>query len=530
MPNLILFNANIYTHPPATAIAWRNRRILAVGDDDAIKALAQPHTRQIDLAGRLALPGLTDAHFHFYNWALGRHNLQLVGAQSLTEVLARLKERVLVTEPGRWVKGYGWNESEWPRPAIPSRQDLDAVTTEHPVILWRSDLHLAVANSLALQLAGLGANTPDPPSGVIERDVRGQPTGVLKELAIELVRQKIPSPSEEEGYQALLEGLPILHKMGLTGLHDQCLMGGTERDQALRAYQQLHRQGQLKLRVSANIHYTQLSHAIELGLKSSFGDDCLRLGFVKLFADGSMGAHTAWMLEPYQDGGLGMPAMPVAEIVNVIRQAEQHGWAVSIHAIGDRANRELLDIFETMSDLTSRAGMPHRIEHVQLLHPVDIPRLARLGLTASVQPVHLLDDMVLVDKIWGERGQYAYAFRSLLQAGTVLAFGSDCPVADPNPWLGIHAAVNRRKPSGQPEGGWYPEQCLTVAEAVWGYTLANATAIGQHERLGSLVPGKLADLIVLDRDIFNIDPLALAETQVLMTIFDGEIVYEADSR
>jgi predicted amidohydrolase YtcJ len=243
-----------------------------------------------------------------------------------------------------------------------------------------------------------------------------------------------------------------------------------------------------------------------------------------------MGAHTAWMLEPYQDGGLGMPAMPVAEIVNVIRQAEQHGWAVSIHAIGDRANRELLDIFETMSDLTSRAGMPHRIEHVQLLHPVDIPRLARLGLTASVQPVHLLDDMVLVDKIWGERGQYAYAFRSLLQAGTVLAFGSDCPVADPNPWLGIHAAVNRRKPSGQPEGGWYPEQCLTVAEAVWGYTLANATAIGQHERLGSLVPGKLADLIVLDRDIFNIDPLALAETQVLMTIFDGEIVYEADSR
>jgi len=531
MPHLILFNGKLHAPaaPPASAIALRDRRILALGDDDDILALARPHTRRINLRGRLVLPGLTDAHFHFQGWALARRELRLAGATSLDDLLARLADRVRVTPPGRWITGQGWNESEWSPPVMPTRRHLDAVSPENPVILWRADLHAAVANSRALEAAGIGPHTPSPPDGVIERDDAGQPTGILKERAIDRIRRILPAPSPEERQQAIRDAIAVLHRLGLTGLHDQRTMGGLSAAESLRALQYLRRRGELKLRVCANIHHSQLTEATTLGLQSGFGDDILRLGFVKMFADGSMGAHTAWMLEPYEDGGLGMAAMPVAEMADVARRAAEHGWAVSVHAIGDRANREVLDLFEELSVLPPQTPIPHRIEHAQLLHPADIPRFARLGLTVSAQPTHLLDDMVLADRVWGERGRYAYAFRSLLETGARLAFGSDCPVADPNPWLGIHAAVNRRKPSGYPAEGWYPRQRLTVAEAVWAYTMGNAIAIGQQERLGSLTPGKLADLIVTDRDIFAIEPMALADTKVLMTIFDGVIVYADES-
>ncbi len=531
MPHLILFNGKLHTPDaaPASAIALRGRRILALGGDDDILALARPHTRRLDLRGRLVLPGLSDAHFHFQDWALARRELRLAGTPSLEAMLARLAERVRATPPGGWITGQGWNESEWSPPVMPTRRHLDAVSPAHPVILWRADLHAAVANSRALEAAGIGPHTPDPPDGVIDRDAAGQPTGILKERAIDRIRRVLPSPTPEERHQAIREAIAVLHRLGVTALHDQRLMSGMGAAESLRAFQHLHRRGELKLRVCTNIHHTQLSEAIALGLQSGFGDDVLRLGFVKMFSDGSMGAHTAWMLAPYEDGGLGMAAMPVAEMAEVARRAVEHGWAVSVHAIGDRANREVLDIFEELAGIPPQTPLPHRIEHAQLLHPADIPRFARLGLTVSAQPIHLLDDMVLADRVWGERGQYAYAFRSLLATGARLAFGSDCPVADPNPWLGIHAAVNRRKPSGYPDEGWYPAQRLTVAEAVWAYTMGNAIAIGQQAQQGSLAPGKLADLIVTDRDIFAVEPMALSGTKVLMTIFDGEIVYAAET-
>ncbi len=529
MTTLILYNGKIHTETPATAIAIRDRKILAIGNDSDIKAMTAPHTQQIDLKGRLLLPGLHDGHFHFYNWAEGRRDLELARVSDLGDMLAQLQDRIRAIEPGRWIKGYGWNESEWPHPVMPTRHNLDAVSPEHPVILWRSDYHVAVVNSLALQLAGINANTPPPSDGVIEWDASGQPTGILKELAIDLVSQQTPLLPESELHQAMLDGIAELHKLGLTGLHDQRSMAGTEGPVALRVYQHLRDHEQLKLRLTTNIHHSQLPYAIGLGLKSGFGDDYLQLGFVKMFSDGSMGARTAWMLRPYADGGLGLSATPTAEIAKVVRLAKENGWGVSVHAIGDRANREVLDIFEEVAaGDAAQPRLPHRIEHAQTLHPDDLPRLAKLGITASVQPLHLLDDMVLLDRILGERGDRAYAFRGLLDTGAILALGSDCPIASPNPWLGIHAAVNRRKPSGEPKAGWYPAQRLTVTQALWGYTMGNAIAAGQQDRLGSITPGKLADLIVVDQDIFEVEPAALAETEVVMTIFDGQVVFEAE--
>ncbi len=529
MTTLILYNGKIYAEQPATAIAIQGRKILAIGSDNDIRPLASAHTQQTDLQGRLVLPGLHDGHFHFYNWAEARHDLKLAGSSSLNDLLAQLRQHIRQIKPGRWIKGYGWNESEWPEPKMPTRHDLDLVSPQNPVILWRADFHAAVVNSAALQLAKINANTPAI-GGVIQRDTSGQPTGILKELAIDLVRQHIPPLPQAELLQAMRESIADLHKLGITGLHDQRLMTGDDGPIALRAYQQLRQNKQLSLRLTTNIHHTQLPHAIALGLKSGFGDNYLRFGFVKMFSDGSMGAHTAWMLQPYEDSGLGMSATPPAEMAKIVRLAEAHGWPVSIHAIGDRANREVLDIFEEVSAQRGAKfslPMPHRIEHTQTLHPNDAPRLAKLGLTASMQPVHLLDDMVLLDRILGQRGNRAYVFGDLLAAGTVLALGSDCPIASPNPWLGIHAAVNRRKPSGKPEAGWYPAQRLTVAQALWGYTMGNAIAAGQQNRLGSITPGKLADLVVVNQNIFEVNPAALAETTVVMTIFDGRVVFEA---
>lgn len=537
MPNLILYNGKLHTQDPrfpqATALAIRGERIFAVGSDSEIRPLSRPGTRQIDLGGRRVLPGLVDAHFHFHDWSLSRRQLALAGTNSLAEMLARLSSRAQGTPPGRWILGQGWNETRWAEPHSPIKSDLDASAPHHPVILWRSDLHLAVANSLALGQAGITRNTPDPPDGVIDRDPSGEPTGVLRELAINLVREAIPPPSEAETLAAMRDGIPVLHSLGLTGLHDFRIMGGAEGPPAFRAYQRLQADNQLNLRLWMNIPGERLDEAIALGLRTGFGDDHLRVGHVKFFSDGSQGARTAWMLDPYVDNGqFGMPLTPMEAIAESVRKADQAGLGVAIHAIGDRANRELLDVFEEVlgGERESQSALPaapHRIEHVQNIRPADIRRLARLKITASIQPIHATDDMPMIEASVGERSRWAYAFRDMLDAGVKLAMGSDCPVADPNPLWGIHAAVTRQQRDGTPAGGWYPRQRLSLAEAVWGYTAGTALVTGQESRFGSLTPGKLADLIVLDRDIFDIDPMQIAQARVVMTIFDGEVVYHA---
>jgi len=545
MSQLYLVNGNFYTQDPAqlvaSAVAIHDDRILAVGETDEIRALSRLITRAgdsgrpevIDLEGRRVLPGLTDAHFHLYDWALGLQRLRLASTRSLIELQERLAQRAAETSTDRWILGQGWNESYWSVPNLPSRLDLDRVAPHRPVVLWRSDLHVVVANTLALERAHITARTPDPPEGLIDRDERGQPTGVLRELAINLVSDLIPPPGEDEATTAVHDAIPELHRLGLTGIHDFRLMGGADGPPAFRAYQRLRDRGDLALRLWALLPGERLDEAIALGLRSGLGDDCLRLGHLKLFADGAQGPRTAWMLEPYLGTDqCGMPLMPMDEIAEEMQRADRAGLAVAVHAIGDRACHELALVLEQFSSQRQDSGsqytaspIPHRIEHVQNVRPEDIARLGRLGVVASGQPLHLVDDMAMIEESVGSRACFAYRFRDMMAAGMPLAFGSDCPVADPNPLWGIHAAITRRQRDGNPPEGWYPSQRLTVAEAVWAYTMGPALASGRASDLGSITPGKKADLIVLDRDLFGVDPMEIAQTQVLMTIFNGRLVY-----
>jgi hypothetical protein len=535
MPELILYNGRLFTQDPdfprATAVAISRGRFLVVGGDDEVRSLAGPRTQVVNLEGRRVLPGMTDAHFHYHTWALSLRRLALAGVPSLPELQAQVAQFASAAHPGAWLLGQGWNETEWAEPRVPTRADLDPFTGDHPAILWRADLHLAVANSRALEAAGITAETADPPQGIIDRDDEGRPTGVLRELAINLVRQVIPLPPEDEVMDAMRAGFPLLHELGITGVHDFRIMGGADGPPAFHAYHRLQQAGELDLRLWMNLPGERLDEAIALGLRTGFGGERLRVGHLKLFSDGSQGARTAWMLEPYDDTGTcGMPLTPMAEIADAMRRAHRAGLSVAIHAIGDRANRELVDALERVQaqeDPTAAAppAVPHRIEHVQMIRPEDVERMGRLGLVASVQPIHVADDIPMIERSVGERARFAYPFQDLRRAGAILAFGSDSPVADPNPMPGIHAAVTRRRRDGSPPGGWYPQQRLTVAQAVEGFTLGPARASGREAELGSITPGKWADLAVLDRNIFDVELAAIRDTRVVLTIFDGRIVH-----
>ena len=539
MNDLFLINGNIHTLDPqaprATAVALRGGRIWAVGSDEQIRTLAPSGRHLLDLGGRLVLPGLTDSHFHFWNWALALRQLRLTGVPSLDELRQQVAQAAQA--PGHsWILGAGWNETRWPESRLPTRADLDAASGEHPLLLFRNDMHLAVANSRALQAAGIGPGTPDPAGGVIGRDASGQPDGRLADLAMNLVSAVIPPATEEETAAAMRQGIDLLHRLGITGLHDYRVMGGICGVPAFRAWQRLEAAGELALRVWMHLPGERTQEAIALGLRTGFGSDTLRIGHLKFFADGSQGARTAWMLEPYEDSGVGIPLTPPDELAAAVLQAEQAGFAAAIHAIGDRANRQVISALEQVRHkaalprpagtvVTAPPAAPHRIEHVQILQPQDLPRLAQLGVFASVQPLQATDDIAMVEQSIGERRRFAYTFQSLVKAGVPLALGSDCPVADPNPMLGMHAAVTRQRRDGTPSGGWFPEQRLSVPQAVWGYTMGAARAAGRQADLGSLAPGKLADLVVLEQDLFAIPPQEIAGVQVHMTIFNGKVVF-----
>ncbi len=532
--SLILLNGAFYTQWPelpwAEAVAIQHGRIQAVGIAEEILDLAGDDTTVLDLDGALVLPGFTDAHIHFHSVALGRRRIDLSEATSLEDTLARIAAHAAGLPPGAWVLGYGWNESRWPVPVFPSRGDLDRVTGGRPAMLWRSDLHASWVNSAALHLAGAGPDTANPPSGVIDKDASGAPTGILRELAGRLVDVYIPAAGEAEALAAIPAAAADLHRLGIVGVHDQRMKGAAdEGTQALRRYTQLSREGLLPLRITSNVEAGNLPHLVELGLSSGFGNEWVQLGHVKLFADGSLGARTAWMLESYEGepGNTGLSLTPPGEVLGVIQAAHRHGCAISIHAIGDRANHEVLDIFaEVLAAGSARPPvLPHRIEHVQTIQPEDLPRLAAMDLVASVQPIHCTDDIASADRYWGRRGANAYAFRTLLQTGAVLAFGSDAPVASPNPWWGVHAAVTRQRRDASPTEGWHPGQRLTVAEAVHAYTLGPARAVGQAHQQGRIAPGYLADLIAVDRDIFTCVPAEIAGTKVMLTVVGGKIVY-----
>ena len=401
-PEIVLYNAalasvNIRTPllPKADALAISRGRITALGSSGDMLHLAGPATEKIDIGGRLVVPGFFDSHIHFYEWALKRRNLQLDDLGSLEELLARIRSASRTLALGQWIMGQGWNETEWSVPRQPDRLSLDKVAPDHPVLLWRCDLHLAVANSMALRLAGIDSSTPDPPEGRIERDQAGEPTGILRELAINLVRRAIATPGTEQVEDAFKDGMEALHRLGITGIHDIRLMADEDGGRSFQCFQKLEQNGLLDLRCWMSLPGDHLDDIIGLGLRSGFGNDRLRIGHVKFFSDGGMGARTAWMIDPYLDAECGMPLMDMDQLAKDIEKADQAGLSVMVHAIGDRANREIINIFEYIESQRSKISASaspafrHRIEHVQMIRPEDMKRLGKLNLALCVTPVNI---------------------------------------------------------------------------------------------------------------------------------------------
>jgi predicted amidohydrolase YtcJ len=520
----ILYNARIHTQnssqPAVSALVIDREWILAVGDADLLSQF--PQAEKEDMRGRVILPGLTDAHLHLQYYSLG---LQKIDCETNTkeECLRRVEERLQSTKPGQWILGHGWNQNVWG--VWPNAAELDAIAPNNPVYLTAKSLHAAWANTKALQLARITSQTSNPQNGQIQRDASGSVTGILLETAMELVGNMVPVPAVEEIANAMEKAQPILWKMGLTGVHD------FDRRESFMALQQLHAQGRLKLRVLKNLPVELLDQAVALGLRGGFGDDLLRIGNIKAFMDGALGPHTAAMFQPYlgEAENRGILNMDGEELFEHGRKAAQVGLGLTVHAIGDRANHEVLDAYEQLRSYETENRLPHlrhRIEHVQVIHPDDASRLAKLDVIASMQPIHATSDMLMADRFWGERSRLAYALKTQLGFGAHLALGSDAPVESPNPFWGLHAAVTRRRTDGSPSAdGWYPEQRLTLAQAWEGYTTGPAYAAYMEDRLGRLAPHHLADLIVLDEDPFTCDPMELPAMQPSATMIAGEWVW-----
>lgn len=522
MQPICFTNAHIYApdaaHTWHTAMLVEQGRIRWIGHPDDLGP--QVNATTISLDGGYILPGLTDAHTHFLALALLAQRVNLRGTRSLAEALQRISAYATKTNT-MWIEGHGWNEHEWEEGRLPTRHDLDAILPSRPVALSRIDGHLLWCNSLALQLAGITADTPDPEGGQIDRDEQGQPTGILRETARRLVSRVIPEPPLDTKADALLAAQRHAHSLGLTGIHT------IESALALEAYQTLERENRLRLRILFMPLYDALNALRAANKQPGSGSAWVRLGQLKLFSDGTLGSRTAWMLEPYNDASdeHGLPTYSTEELHALVAEAHRAGWPVAIHAIGDAANRAALDAIEAAPPHAS--PLPDRIEHVQLIHPDDVPRFAQLGVIASMQPIHMASDWRLANQRWGERARWSYAWRTLRAAGAVLAFGSDAPIEPINPWPNLQVAITRRDLDGQPPAGWYPHERLAFADALDGFTHGAAIAAGlPHE--GRLTLGAFADFIVLEQNPFTIPPNALAKVRPVRTFVGGEDVLEAN--
>ena len=527
----VIHNARVYTMdhdlPYANALSIREGRVIAAGSNEEVDALPGPK-RRIDAEGRTIIPGLIDAHIHFVEYSRSLARIELDWVTSKEEVLSRVAAKASEVGPGRWVLGGGWNNNLWSPPEFPTRHDLDRVAPLNPVYLDRKDLHSCWVNSLALKRAAVTRDTPDPPAAAIGRDETGEPDGMFYESAVRIMRDAIDEPHEDP-IKAMQRGFPALAAMGIVGFHD------CEGPDAFSAFQTLDAADELPLRVIILLAYYRLEETLRAGLRTGFGSDRLRTGPVKIFSDGSLGSMTAQMLADFEccPGNRGIPTVPQDELEHAIMVAARAGIPSAVHAIGDAANRRVLDAFqqtgELLGHLYGENRLRHRIEHAQLLHPDDIPRFAQLGVVASMQPLHATSDMHAADRLWGERSRYSYAWRSVLNSGALLAFGSDAPVETPNPFAGIHAAVTRQDRQDQPPEGWYPMERLTVEEAVRAYTEGAARSCPYLPGVtGTLAPGSAADFLMLDQDIFTIDPREIKNIHPRATIVAGEPVYDPD--
>ncbi|SEM46800.1 amidohydrolase [Nonomuraea pusilla] len=502
--------------PPAQALAVEDGRVLAVGGEAEVRAAAGPRAELIDLEGAAVIPGLYDAHIHTAQYAQSLGAVDLRDARSLDEALARISAHAAGLRPGAWLFGGRWNSNTWDPPAQPDRHALDSVCPTLPVALPSVDGHTVWANTAALRLAGIDASTPDPAGGEIVRDETGEPTGILRESASYPLRDLMVSPDLRDLLRTAQDALLAL---GLTSVHD------IDGEDCRAAYLELRDTGELKLRVHKAIPMTHLEAAVAEGRRTGQGDDWFRTGPVKIFSDGALGSHTCHMSEPFagDHDNTGIAVTPYEELVRLYRLAADAGIAVATHAIGDQANHLVIDAYEAVGHTP---GLRHRIEHAQHLLPADLARMARLGVVASMQPVHCTSDIDLVDALLAGRELASYAWRGMLNAGVALAFGSDAPVEHPNPFAALYAAATRTRTDGTPAGGWQPEQRLSMAEAITAHTLGSAYAAGEEDRKGVLTPGMLADFLAVDTDPYTEPAEAVLRTTVLTTVVGGEVRWQ----
>lgn len=525
MPTLTLTNARVITMDPGNPIGSG----LVIDDGAIIRVLSEnestPDTilsEEINLEGRTILPGLIDSHLHLRKYA---ETLQKVDCETstLAECLHRVRERARSTPHGKWILGHGWNHNLW-HEGYGSAEDLDQISCDHPIYLTGKSLHVSWANTAALTAAGISQETPDPPGGVLQRDPTGRLTGILLEDAVKLIESVIPHPSQDEIAEGIASAQKSLWQMGITSVHD------FDRVPCLEALKILEKNDQLKLRVQKSIPAAYLSQAIASGIRTGGGSDWLWYGGVKEFMDGALGPQTAAMLDPYEGSEtVGMLLKSEDEIYELGREAAAAGLYLAIHAIGDLANRTLINALERIRQFEAEQGidpLPHRIEHLQLIHPEDIPRLAVLGITASMQPLHATSDMVMADAYWGDRTRYAYAPKIQIDQGARVIFGSDAPVETPNPWAGIHAAMTRRARDGSPgPDGWHPGGRLSLDQTLIGFTSSPADAAGRGDLQGRLAPGYWADCVILAQDPYLTKPDNLWQVQPLGTMVNGEWVW-----
>jgi predicted amidohydrolase YtcJ len=536
--DLIVTNAKVWTvdkaHPTAQAVAVLGDRIVAVGSNTDVEVLRRPDTKVIDGGGKLLLPGFNDAHVHFVDGGLQLDSVQLNDATSTDEFVRRVREQAQKTPKGEWIKGGDWDETKWSPPNLPTKELIDPVTPDNPVFLGRYDGHGAVANSAALRLAGITAETPDPPGGVIVRDAQGNPTGALKDAAKELVIKVIPRLSHEQRLRAMRRALEYAASLGITSV--QHMNDGEDNYADIRAYGELLQSGELTTRVYVAPAISDWQDQAKVGIRHAFGSSFLRIGALKSFADGSLGSRTAYFFDPYSDdpsnsGLLGKQMQPLSRVRDWMTQADAAGLQLCTHAIGDRAISTVLDLYTDVVRANRGMERRFRIEHAQHMAEKDFARFAQLDVIASVQPYQAIDDGRWAEaRIGHDRASRTYAFRTFLNHGVHLAFGTDWDVAPLNPILTVYAAVTRATLDGKNPNGWFPEQKLSVAEAVEAYTTGSAYAEFQEKEKGSITPGKLADMVLLSDDIFAIDPVRIRDVKVLKTIVGGRLVWDVERK
>jgi predicted amidohydrolase YtcJ len=532
LPEAVFYNCRIYTmdddNPFAEAVTIVGDRIAFVGSSSEALSAARPGAEKFDLKGATVIPGLVDAHAHFSGYAASRAALDLNGTGSIGEVRERLAARAAGTHRGGWITGRGWDQNDWEPKAFPRRSDIDDISPDNPVLLTRVCGHAAIANSKALEAAGIGPGTPDPEGGKIEMDKSGEPTGILLDEAISLVRDVVPALTREQKRTLLVSAARECLAAGLTGTHEMGIGSGTA-----GLYREMYEAEELPFRVTAYFDgdAEDLDSVLATGPVADFAGGMFSMPGVKFYMDGSLGARSAAMLEDYSDdpGNRGIIVTDPELLHEKILACHRSGFQVATHAIGDRGNRTVLDIYERVLREEPGRGLRHRVEHAQILSPSDIGRFASLGVIPSMQFTHCTSDMPWVtDRIGDERTVGAYAWRSLIETGSRIPGGSDFPVESIDPLLGIYAAVTRQDLSGEPAGGWMPEQRLTIEEAVRAFTLDAAWAAGQEKERGSIERGKLADLTILEEDLMESDPADIPGIKVMATIVAGRCRYRAD--